>query len=247
MKVDFADKTVGGFNFEFVRGVSLQAAGAADGECMDTMSRVKNNNFDSWITRWAATADRVAAFAESEGPVRQYRECPRRVPAGVQLLPDGGVLRLPHRRAAYPAVATKQRLLSPDDHADGYCRRVCGYRIRESPAASLLRLRRGGPASHTDRAGRVRFHDGGTLLLARCRRPGLWLELPDVRGPRSVECAEDQPGPDISPRRRKTRGRRGGLPAHPLRRRSRQAGHNRLLDGRLPGRTRHQVTAKWVA
>jgi hypothetical protein len=30
MKVDFADKTVGGFNFEFVRGVSLQAAGAAD-------------------------------------------------------------------------------------------------------------------------------------------------------------------------------------------------------------------------
>ena len=66
MKVDFADKTVGGFNFEFVRGVSLQAAGAADGECMDTMSRVKNNNFDSWITRWAATADRVAAFAESE-------------------------------------------------------------------------------------------------------------------------------------------------------------------------------------
>ncbi|HUH71778.1 MAG TPA: alpha/beta fold hydrolase [Mycobacterium sp.] len=67
MKVDFANKTVGGFNFEFVRGLSLQAAGAAEyGECMDTMSRVKNNNFDSWITQWAATADRVAAFAEGE-------------------------------------------------------------------------------------------------------------------------------------------------------------------------------------
>jgi pimeloyl-ACP methyl ester carboxylesterase len=67
MKVDFANKTVGGFNFEFVRGLSLQARGAAEyGECMDTMSRVKNNNFDSWITEWAATADRVAAFAESQ-------------------------------------------------------------------------------------------------------------------------------------------------------------------------------------
>ena len=67
MNVDFADKTVGGFNFEFVRGLSLQAAGAAEyGECMDTMSRVKNNNFDSWITQWAATADRVADFAGRE-------------------------------------------------------------------------------------------------------------------------------------------------------------------------------------
>lgn len=67
MKLDFDDKTVGGFNFEFVRGLSLQAAGAAEyGECMDTMSRVKNNDFDSWITQWAATADRVCGFAEGE-------------------------------------------------------------------------------------------------------------------------------------------------------------------------------------
>lgn len=67
MKVDFADKTVGGFNFEFVRGLSLQAAGAAEyGECMDTIGRVAHNNFDSWITQWAATADRVAGFAERE-------------------------------------------------------------------------------------------------------------------------------------------------------------------------------------
>jgi pimeloyl-ACP methyl ester carboxylesterase len=67
MKVDFTNKTVGGFNFEFLRGLSLQAAGAAEyGECMDTMSRVKDNSFESWISQWAATADRVAGFAEGE-------------------------------------------------------------------------------------------------------------------------------------------------------------------------------------
>jgi pimeloyl-ACP methyl ester carboxylesterase len=67
MKIDFANKTVGGFNFEFVRGLSLQAARAAEyGECMDTIGRVKSNNFDSWITQWATTADRVAVFAECE-------------------------------------------------------------------------------------------------------------------------------------------------------------------------------------
>jgi hypothetical protein len=52
MNVDFTGKAVGGFNFEFLRGLSLQTAGAAEyGECMDTMSRVKNNDFDSWITQ----------------------------------------------------------------------------------------------------------------------------------------------------------------------------------------------------
>jgi pimeloyl-ACP methyl ester carboxylesterase len=67
MKVDFAKKTVGGFQFEFVRGLSLQAVSAAEyGECMDTMARVNNDNFDSWITQWAATANRVAAFADAE-------------------------------------------------------------------------------------------------------------------------------------------------------------------------------------
>ena len=67
MKVDFANKTVGGFNFEFVRGLSLHATSAAEyGECMDTVSRVKDNNFDSWITQWAATAERVADFAQRE-------------------------------------------------------------------------------------------------------------------------------------------------------------------------------------
>jgi pimeloyl-ACP methyl ester carboxylesterase len=71
MRVDFADKTVGGFNFEFVRGLSTQAAGAAEyGECMDTIERVRKNNFNSWITEWAATADRVADFAHRERQAR---------------------------------------------------------------------------------------------------------------------------------------------------------------------------------
>jgi hypothetical protein len=67
MKVDFADKLVGGFNYEFVRGVSAESAGAAEfGECFETMSRVRNSDFESWIEQWSATADRVAAFAERQ-------------------------------------------------------------------------------------------------------------------------------------------------------------------------------------
>ena len=67
MKIDFADKTVGGFTYELVRGLSIEAAGAAQfGECIDTIDRVKNNDFDSWITHWADTADRVSVYAERE-------------------------------------------------------------------------------------------------------------------------------------------------------------------------------------
>jgi pimeloyl-ACP methyl ester carboxylesterase len=65
MKVDFDDKVVGGFNFEFVRGASTESVGAAEfGECMETMARVRNGDFESWIEHWTATADRVAGFAE---------------------------------------------------------------------------------------------------------------------------------------------------------------------------------------
>lgn len=67
MKIDFNDKTVGGFMYEFVRGVSVETSGAAEfGECMETMGRIKNNKFDSWISEWASTADRVSAYAENE-------------------------------------------------------------------------------------------------------------------------------------------------------------------------------------
>jgi hypothetical protein len=36
VKVDFDDKLVGGFNYEFVRSVSTESAGAAQlGECLE--------------------------------------------------------------------------------------------------------------------------------------------------------------------------------------------------------------------
>jgi pimeloyl-ACP methyl ester carboxylesterase len=66
MKVDFAKKTVGGFNYEFTRGMSTQGVGAAEfGECMETMHRIRNRDFESWIREWSATADRVGRFAHA--------------------------------------------------------------------------------------------------------------------------------------------------------------------------------------
>jgi hypothetical protein len=66
MKIDFSKKTVGGFNYEFIRGASTESVGAAEfGECMETMHRIKNNDFESWIREWRATAERVHGFAES--------------------------------------------------------------------------------------------------------------------------------------------------------------------------------------
>lgn len=65
MKINFNNKTVGGFNYEFVRTISTQAVGAAEfGECMDTMGRIKDGDFESWIHEWSATADRAAYFAD---------------------------------------------------------------------------------------------------------------------------------------------------------------------------------------
>lgn len=64
MKVNFSDKTVGGFNFELTRGISLQGAGAAEfGECMETMGRIHDNDFNSWVIEWAKTADFTAGYA----------------------------------------------------------------------------------------------------------------------------------------------------------------------------------------
>lgn len=65
MRVNFADKTVGGFNYEFVRGISTQQVGAAEfGECVETMHRVRRGDFESWIREWASLATRVAGYAD---------------------------------------------------------------------------------------------------------------------------------------------------------------------------------------
>ncbi len=67
MKIKIEDKTVGGFNYEFLRGISLEHVAAAEyGECMETISRVKEDDFNSWIIEWAALADRVSKYAEKE-------------------------------------------------------------------------------------------------------------------------------------------------------------------------------------
>ncbi|MDR1320903.1 MAG: alpha/beta hydrolase [Gracilibacteraceae bacterium] len=64
MRVDFSDKTVGGFNYELVRGLSVQQAGAAElGECMETMERITANDFGSWVAEWEKTAARVLDHA----------------------------------------------------------------------------------------------------------------------------------------------------------------------------------------
>jgi pimeloyl-ACP methyl ester carboxylesterase len=64
MKLDFSDKAVGGFNYEFIRGISTQQVGAAEfGECVETLERIKNNNFESWVSEWTITANRVADYA----------------------------------------------------------------------------------------------------------------------------------------------------------------------------------------
>jgi pimeloyl-ACP methyl ester carboxylesterase len=66
MKIDLANTDVGGFNFEFLRLLSSQTAGAAEiGECLTTIGRVKSDSFESWITEWRRTAARVATVAGS--------------------------------------------------------------------------------------------------------------------------------------------------------------------------------------
>jgi hypothetical protein len=67
MKVDFSDKAIGGFSYEFVRGVSTASAGAAElGECLETMGQIRDGDFGSWVGHWGALADRVAGYAERQ-------------------------------------------------------------------------------------------------------------------------------------------------------------------------------------
>lgn len=61
--MDFSKKIIGGFDYEFVRGVSNGAAEI--GECLETMERVRDGDFESWVREWTSTAAAVAAFAES--------------------------------------------------------------------------------------------------------------------------------------------------------------------------------------
>ena len=65
MKIDLAEPNVGGFQFEFLRLLSAQSVGAAEiGECIYTMGRIAEDDFDGWVDEWSGTADRVAADAQ---------------------------------------------------------------------------------------------------------------------------------------------------------------------------------------
>jgi len=64
VQIDLTKTDVGAFNFEFLRLVSSQGMGAAEiGECINTIARIDEDDFDSWITEWGRTAARVASLA----------------------------------------------------------------------------------------------------------------------------------------------------------------------------------------
>lgn len=51
MKFNGTDTNVGGFNFEALRGMSYQSTkGAEIGECLNTIGKIRNKEFESWIT-----------------------------------------------------------------------------------------------------------------------------------------------------------------------------------------------------
>ena len=64
MKVKLQDTRTGAFDYEFLRGISFMRTGGAElGECLETISNVNDNDFDSWVKEWEYTAHR----AENEG------------------------------------------------------------------------------------------------------------------------------------------------------------------------------------
>lgn len=78
MKFDFKNKAVGGFNFELARGLSAVDVGSAQiGECFETMERIRDGDFESWIASWSATAGQLIRRSCSGNslpePTRSYR------------------------------------------------------------------------------------------------------------------------------------------------------------------------------
>jgi hypothetical protein len=66
MKFDGLKTDVGSFNFEGLRAMSYASTkGSEVGECLQTMGRIKDGDFDSWIGEWSRTAERDARDAAS--------------------------------------------------------------------------------------------------------------------------------------------------------------------------------------
>lgn len=73
MKINLEKTSVGAFNFEFLRSISTMPTGGAElGEALKTISRIKDNDFDNWVTEWAKIADQVAAEADTALKNKQY-------------------------------------------------------------------------------------------------------------------------------------------------------------------------------
>lgn len=66
MKLDPAATGVGGFYYEWLRGVSQGVVGAADlGECLTTVGQIRDGNFASWTAAWQARAQAAEAAAST--------------------------------------------------------------------------------------------------------------------------------------------------------------------------------------
>ncbi len=57
MRVDLNKTEIGGFEFEWLRAAMAQPSmGSEWGECLQVMRRIRQNQFDSWISQWADLA-----------------------------------------------------------------------------------------------------------------------------------------------------------------------------------------------
>jgi len=66
MRFDGLKTDVGSFNFEGLRAMSYASTkGSEVGECLQTMGRIRDGDFDSWIGEWSGTAERDARDAAS--------------------------------------------------------------------------------------------------------------------------------------------------------------------------------------
>jgi len=64
MKFNGLKTDVGSFNFEGLRAMSYATTkGSEVGECLQTMGRIREGDFDSWIVQWSRTAERNAQVA----------------------------------------------------------------------------------------------------------------------------------------------------------------------------------------
>ena len=81
------------FWFETQRAFgAAEYGGALFGEVLATSVRIEAGDYDSWYEAWNDTADRVAREAADQLSRGRRGQRSRRIPSGLQLLSDVGVL-----------------------------------------------------------------------------------------------------------------------------------------------------------